>query len=141
MTFEDSSSEAVCRLQDVPIEEAASDIEKYLNAQLPKLTSSVDLAELGHRAGSLFIYAAIAVKCLTPRRSMTSKERSRLFNQLLSELRNFSASGSAVFLIDELYRQIMYKESRRLEEFAYPIHMPVYGGEDIAANYHSAYPK
>ena len=48
------ASEAVCRLQDVPIEEAKLDIETYLKTQLPELTSSPEFAELGQRAGGLF---------------------------------------------------------------------------------------
>ena len=55
-------SEAVCRLQDVPIDEAKSDIKTYLKTRLPELAGSPEFAELGQRAGGLFIYAATAVK-------------------------------------------------------------------------------
>ena len=67
-------SEAVCRLQDMPIEEAKSDIETYLTTQLPKLAGSPEFAELGQRAGGLFIYAATVVKYLTLLDSITVGE-------------------------------------------------------------------
>lgn len=110
------SSGAVCRLQDVPIGEATSDIEKYLKAQLPKLADSADLAELGRRVGGLFIYAATAVKYLTPRRSMTKTEQMTLLKKFLSEAPNSNSSKNAGSLIDDLYRQIMCEAFSQLEQ-------------------------
>ena len=68
------ASEVVCRLQEVPIEEAKADIETYLKTQLPELAGSPELTELGQRAGGLFIYTATAVKYLTPVDSITVGE-------------------------------------------------------------------
>lgn len=107
---------AVCRLQDVLIEEARSDIEKYLKFQLPKLSDSADLAEVGRRAGGLFIYAATAVKYLSPRPSMTKKEQTTLLGRFLSGTRRFNSSKNTASLIDELYRQIMFEAFCDLED-------------------------
>ena len=102
--FESFASVAVCRLQDVPFEEAKSDIETYLKTRLPKLAGSPNFAKLGECAGGLFIYAASAVRYLTSRDSITVEEQIRRLNDIISK-RPFTC---ATFLIDELYRQIMY---------------------------------
>jgi len=99
--------EAVCRLQDVPIEEAKSDIETYLKTQLPELASNPEFAELGRRAGGLFIYAATAVKYLTPLDSITIREQTEMLNDFLSKSYEPVSSSDATSLVDELYRQIM----------------------------------
>jgi hypothetical protein len=104
---ESFASEAVCRLQDVPIKEAESDIETYLKTQLPELAGSQEFAELGHRAGGLFIYAATVVKYLTPLDSITVKEQTEMLSDFLSKSYEPASSSDATFLVDELYRQIM----------------------------------
>ena len=101
------TSDAICRLQDVPIEEAKLDIETYLKTQLPELAGSPDFVELGRRADGLFIYAATAVKYLTPFDSITVRERTEMLNDFLSKSYEPASSSDATFLIDELYRQIM----------------------------------
>ena len=109
---ESFASEAICRLQDVPIEEAKSDIETYLKTKLPKLAGSPEFAELGQRAGGLFIYAATAVKYLTPLYSVTVKEQTEMLNDFLSK--SYEPASDATFLVDELYRQIMYDAFSKL---------------------------
>ena len=104
---ESFASEAVCRLQDVPIEEAKSDIDTYLKAELPELADSPEFAELGQRASGLFIYAATAVKYLTPRDSITVGEQTEMLNDFLSRSNEPTSSSDATHLIDGLYRQIM----------------------------------
>ena len=104
---ESFTSEAVCRLQDVPIEEAKSDIETYLKTELPELAGCPEFAELGQRAGGLFIFAATAVKYLTPVDSITVGEQTQMLNNFLSESYQPTTSNDATFLIDGLYRQIM----------------------------------
>ena len=104
---ESFASEAVCRLQDVPIGEARADIETYLKTQLPNLADSSEFAELGQRTGGLFIYAATAVKYLTPRDSITVGEQTEMLNDFLSKSYDPTSSSDATFMIDELYRQIM----------------------------------
>ena len=101
-------SEAICRLQDVPIEEAKSDIEAYLKTQLPELASSPKFAELGQRAEGLFIYAATAVKYLTPHDSITVGEQTEMLNEFLSKSYEPASSSDATSLVDGLYRHIMF---------------------------------
>ena len=102
------ASEAVCRLQDVPIDEAKSDIESYLKTQLPELTSTPEFAELGQRADGLFIYAATAVKYLTPHSSITIGEQTEMLNDFLSKTYEPASSSDATYLVDGLYRHIMF---------------------------------
>ena len=111
---ESFASEAVCHLQDVPIEEAKSDIETYLKTQLPELAGSPELAKLEQRAGGLFIYAATAVKYLTPLHSITVKEQTEMLNDFLSKSYELASSSDATSLVDELYRQIMYDAFSKL---------------------------
>jgi hypothetical protein len=99
--FATFASKAVRWLQEVPIEEAESDIAMYLKVKLPNLASR---PELVRRADGLFIYAATAVKYLTPP-GITIPEQTEMLAKLLS---NTSASANkATLLIDELYQQIM----------------------------------
>ena len=101
------TSEAVCRLQDVPIEEARTDIRIYLKDKLEKLHGTQELSELERRADGLFIYAATAVKYLTPD-GITPDEQTEMLKNLLSKSYEPASVGDATFLIDGLYRQIMY---------------------------------
>jgi hypothetical protein len=101
------TSEAVCRLQDVPIEEARSDVGIYLKDKLKKLHGSPELAELERRADGLFIYAATAVKYLIPHRSVTVREQTKMLKNLLSKSYEPVSVSDATSLIDELYRQII----------------------------------
>jgi len=101
------TSEAVCWLQHVPIEEAELDIMMYLETKLPKLARSPKLAELGKRTGGLFIYAATVVRYLTPYPSITIQEQTEMLGDLLSNSYESAFASDATFLIDELYRQIM----------------------------------
>jgi hypothetical protein len=101
------TSEAVCWLQDVPIEEVELDIKTYLDAKLPKLAGSLELAELVRQADGLFIYAATAVKYLTPHRSITAREQTKMLNHLVSKSHQPASANDAAFLIDALYQQIM----------------------------------
>ena len=108
------ASEAVCRLQDVPIEEAKADIETYLKTQLPELAGSPEFTELGQRAGGLFIYAATVVKYLTPVDSITVREQTEMLNDFLSKSYEPASSSDVTSLVDELYRQIMCDVFSRL---------------------------
>jgi len=114
---ESFTSEAVCWLQDVPIEEAELDIKMYLNTKLPKLASSSDLAELVRQADGLFIYAATAVKYLTPHRSITAREQTKMLKYLVYEShRRATPSKGATAMIDALYRQIMVDAFSKFED-------------------------
>ena len=113
---ESFKSEAVCWLQFVPIEEAQLDIKTYLKTNLPKLASSPELAELVHQADGLFIYAATAVKYLTPHRSITVREQTKMLKNLVSKSHKSGSTDNATFLIDALYRQIMVDSFSRFED-------------------------
>ena len=102
------TAEAVCWLQHAPIEDAQLDIRTYLTIKLPKLASSPELAKLVRQAGGLFIYAATAVKYLTPHRSITVLEQTKMLKNLLSKSYKTASANDATFLIDTLYRQIMF---------------------------------
>jgi len=104
---ESFTSEAVCWLQHVPIEEAESDIRTYLKSKLPKLARSSELVELVQQANGLFIYAATAVKYLTRHRSITVREQTKMLKNLISKSDKPTPANNATFLIDALYRQIM----------------------------------
>ena len=102
------SEVTICRLQNVPIRDAKSDIEAYLKTQLPELAGSPEFAELGQRVDGLFIYAATVVKYLTPHNSITVGEQSEMLNDFFSKSYEPVSSSDATSLVDELYRHIMY---------------------------------
>jgi hypothetical protein len=83
------------------------DIRTYLKTKLPKLASSPELAELVRQADGLFIYAATAVKYLTPHRSITAREQTKMLENLVSKSYQPVSVNDTTFLIDALYRQIM----------------------------------
>ncbi|PPQ85244.1 hypothetical protein CVT25_010017 [Psilocybe cyanescens] len=98
-------SRAVYRLQDVPIEDANVDIERYLDLKLPRIVGSPEITELRHRASGLFIYAATVVRILTSSQSITYKEQMRRLNNFLSKPSGMSGKNKSP--IDELYQQIL----------------------------------
>jgi len=103
---ESFTSEAVCWLQAVPIEETELDIKTYLETKLPMLASR-ELAGLVKQADGLFVYAATAVKYLTPHRSITAAEQTKMLKHLISKSHKPASMNDATVLIDTLYRQIM----------------------------------
>jgi hypothetical protein len=109
-------SEAVCWLQHVPIEEVERDIRTYLKTKLPKLISSPELAKLVRQADGLFIYAATVVKYLTPHRSITVREQTRMLKNLLSGSSKQASASNPTSLIDALYRQIMIDAFSKFED-------------------------
>ena len=101
------SSNAVCRLQDVPIEHVGSDIAKYLHVKLPNFAGKPELETTAQLADGLFISAATIVRYLTPRPWITVDEQCKLLSKLHVR-QSFSASGTRQpLLIDELYQQIL----------------------------------
>jgi hypothetical protein len=105
--------QVVRRLQDVPREDVGSDIDTYLRAKLPAL-SGPELDRAAKQADGLFIFAATVVRYLTPRRSITRREQSTLFEKLLSPK---SASGlMQPLLIDGLYQHILHQAFSDLSE-------------------------
>lgn len=93
-------------LQNVPIHKVSGDIKKYLHAQLPNLDNS-NIELLNCLSNGLFIYAATAVRFLSPRPNIQSREQTELLEDLVGYTRNV-ASNISGFEIDNLYRHIMY---------------------------------
>ena len=101
------SSEAVYRLQDVPIERVGLDITKYLQSKLPNFAGKPELKTMEQLADGLFISAATIVRYLTPRPRMVESEQRHLLSKL-HDWQSFSPSGARrPLLIDKLYQQIM----------------------------------
>ena len=101
------SSNAVCRLQDVPTERIGSDIIRYLRVKLPNFVDETNLNTMVQLADSLFISAATIVRYLTPHRRITVDEQRKLLSKLHIQ-QSFSASDARrPLLIDELYQQIL----------------------------------
>ena len=101
------SSNAFCRLQDVPTERVGSDIIKYLRVKVPNFVGKPELDTTAQLADGLFISAATIVRYLTPRPLVTADEQCKLLSKLHVQ-QSFSASGTRRrLLIDELYQQIL----------------------------------
>ncbi|KAF8155552.1 mycorrhiza-induced NACHT/WD-repeat protein [Crassisporium funariophilum] len=98
------SSEAVYRLQDVPIERVELDIIKFLKIKLSNFTDNAELEAMAVLADGLFISAATIVRYLTPDPSIELEEQRELLRKL-RDGKTFAANG--VLLIDELYQQIL----------------------------------
>jgi tRNA A37 threonylcarbamoyladenosine biosynthesis protein TsaE len=103
---ESFSSNAFCRLQDVPIVDVRSDIIKYLHVKLPNFAGRPELETMAQLADGLFISAATIVRYLTPPIKISVDEQCELLRKLHVQ-QSFSASGSRPLLIDELYQQIL----------------------------------
>ena len=102
------SSDVVCRLHKVAEKDVGADILRYLDAELPLLDKG-ECAELARRAGGLFIYAATAVRYLTPQAGLTREEQLNLMGNLLSDSRDLSEGPEEPLQVDILYRQILFK--------------------------------
>jgi len=102
-------SDAVCKLQDVPIEEAKQDIGIYLDLKLKNLSATPEFSKLKEQSAGLFIYAATVVKILTGRKLASSEQLKRL-RALLSV--TSSDSGP----IDQLYQQVVREAFSDLDD-------------------------
>ena len=78
------SSDVVCRLHKVAEEDVSADILRYLDAELPRLDKG-ERVELAQQAGGLFIYAATAVRYMSPQARMTRGEQLKLMRSLLGD--------------------------------------------------------
>jgi len=102
------TSVAICALYDVPTDIVKADIATYLQAKLPKLQGTPVINELMHQADGLFIFAATAVRYITPRPKMLISEQILLLGKLGIHAhgsrgsRNTNASP-----IDALYKHVM----------------------------------
>ncbi|KAJ7853561.1 hypothetical protein B0H14DRAFT_3654141 [Mycena olivaceomarginata] len=104
--------DTVCRLHQVDMDDVSGDIRTFLHAKLPALKDQPQLEEVVRRSRGFFIYAATAVRYATPRPKMNPGEQ-------LSLLDKFLASGPNSrnrFLLDRLYKQILWAAFSDLEE-------------------------
>ena len=108
------SSDVVCRLHKVAEEDVSADILRYLDAELPLLDKG-ERAELGRRAGGLFIYAATAVRYMTPQPKLTREEQLNLMRGLLSDSWDLSEGPEDPLQVDVLYRQILFEAFGKLK--------------------------
>jgi len=113
------SSDVVCRLHKVPEEDVSADILKYLDAELPRLDKG-ERAELARRAGGLFIYAATAVRYMTPQARLTREEQLSLMGGLLGNSCgpkpwDPSEGPEEPLQVDILYRQILSEAFGKLK--------------------------
>jgi hypothetical protein len=99
-------SDVVRHLHKVTGEDISADILRYLDAELPLLNKD-ERAELAQRAGGLFIYAATAVRYMTPRTRMTRNEQLNLMDNLLSDRPYPSEGPEELLLVDILYCRIL----------------------------------
>jgi AAA ATPase domain len=108
------SPDVVCRLHKVAEVDVSADILKYLDAELPLLDKG-EHAELARRAEGLFIYAATAVRYMTPQDGLTREEQVNLMEILLSSGWDLSEGPKEPLQVDILYRQILYEAFGKLE--------------------------
>lgn len=97
--------EVVCHLHEVKPEDVQSDILTFMMVSLPTLGDKPQLKELGRQAGGLFIYAATAVRFISPA-TLTPREQKKRLDTLLNAWPTLSESVEAL-LIDQLYSQIL----------------------------------
>jgi len=121
------TSDAICRLYDVPTDTVKADIATYLQAKLPNLWGMAVVNDLMHQADGLFIFAATAVRYIT-RRTMTKREQIRLLGELGIRADGPTVSRNInVSPIDGLYKQVMSTAFRdladdMLQERLYALH-------------------
>ena len=108
------SSDVVCRLHKVAEEDVGADVLRYLDAELPLLDKG-ERAELARRARGLFIYAATAVRYMTPQAGLTRKEQLKLMGSLLCESWDLSEGPEELLQVDILYCQILSEAFGKLK--------------------------
>ena len=102
------SSDVVCHLHQVNTADVEQDITKFLQTMLPKLNTdkdSTNVTKLAKHAGGLFIYAATAVRFISPSKFSVSEQHVHL-NSLLQEWPK-PVGGDETLLVDTLYQQII----------------------------------
>ena len=117
------SSDAVCRLHEVPTDTVNADIVTYLQDKLPNLRDEPRLTDLAQKADGLFIYAATVVRYITPRRTMTMREQLHLMGKLFGS--TWAMSSTIASLIDELYQQILREAFSNLENELFDVRLSI----------------
>ena len=91
------------RLEEVPFEEAQTDIRTYLKTSLPRVGGKA-IEQVVTAAAGLFIYASTIVKYLGKH---TAQEQRNLLKKLFSASATAQMFPGATALLDELYLQIL----------------------------------
>jgi hypothetical protein len=102
--------------------DAVGDVYTFLQAKLPALVDTAELRQLSRRSAGLFVYAATAVRYITPRR-MAKTEQLRSLNRLLAP--DWPAEPHNSFLIDQLYKQILWSAFSGLEEEEFSVRLRI----------------
>ena len=108
-------SKTVCRLYDVARATIQADIMTYLKAELPAFKDHEQLTKLADKADGLFIYAATAVRYITPHFNMTKGEQLQLIGELLDDVSPMFESADTPSLVDNLYKQILWTAFSKLK--------------------------
>jgi len=108
------SSDAVCRLYEVPMDTVKDEIVVFLKHKLPNLRDEPQLTHLAQTADGLFVYAATVVRYITPRLRMAKGEQLFLMRKLCDYTWPVSSTGGS--LVDELYQQILREAFHDLEK-------------------------
>ena len=110
------ASEAVCRLYEVPRATIQADIMTYLKAELPAFKDHEQLTKLADKADGLFIYAATALRYITPLPNMAKTEQLQLMDKLLNGISPITKSPDTRSLVDNLYEQILWAVFSNLDD-------------------------
>ncbi|KAJ6583549.1 WD40-repeat-containing domain protein [Mycena vulgaris] len=101
---------SICDLQDVPLATATKDINLYLCTSLPRLDTA-QLSHLAAQACGLFIYAATAVRYITPEsediEDISEHRQMQRLQRILTAWPEKAARGREGLLVDHLYEDIL----------------------------------
>ena len=103
-----------CRLYEMPADTVKADIFAYLKHKLPDLQDEPQLTNLAQKADGHFIYAATAVRYITPRPKMTKDEQIDLMSKLFDSTR--ATSSTTASPVDKLYQQILWEAFSDLDK-------------------------
>ncbi|KAF9019013.1 WD40 repeat-like protein [Hymenopellis radicata] len=97
-------ADMICCLHEVPLVDVQDDIAQFLTEKLPELCDTDEFTQITRRAGGLFIFAATAVRFISPpHRTLSHDEQREKLQKLLKPGR---PSGSTL-LLDQLYEQVL----------------------------------
>ena len=98
---------AVCKLHEIDVSNVQKDIEKYLFSALPDLKDEPNLVKLASQSQGFFIYAATAVRFISPPSQPFSVNEKRKELQNIVNSWPVSSRGSERNAVDELYQKIL----------------------------------
>ena len=98
--------DVVCKLHEVDTAHVQKDIERYLYEALPDLKDDPNLVVFAQQAGGLFIYAATAVRFISPYPPLSTPEKSDQMQNMVSSW-PIGNRRDRPLGVDELYAQIL----------------------------------